>query len=123
MVLMASNLPWSWRLSTTAMISSTKPSRPTMALTDLRDWAFSASLRLVREQICSRVKAMGPSHQLARHRSTADTAVAHDTFVSVTFAIDHAGLFDVAPTVDAAGGRIDDFRPGWSIDHAIGQEC
>jgi hypothetical protein len=33
------------------MISSTKPSRPTMALIDLIDAAFSASLRLVRELI------------------------------------------------------------------------
>src|SRR5436190_15761128 len=89
------------------MISSTKPSRPTIALTDLIDGAFSASFRLVSEQIWSRVNAMEPSLQPK---------------CLFAFFIDYAGLLDVAPTKDAAGGGIDNLCPGRRIHDAVGEQ-
>src|SRR5258705_13701225 len=52
----------------------------------------------------------------------AETAVAHGKSISLAFAIDHAGLLDVAPAGSAAGGGINHLVPGGNFDHAVGEQ-
>src|SRR5258706_15057313 len=98
MVLMRSKVSRSWRLSTTEMMLSTKPSRPTRVLIEEMVGAAAGRRLGGSSQVCSRVNGMGSQQSKVKFKMwNFRSGISNLKFkkLLVAFHLDHARYFFV----------------------------